>query len=40
MRTTCYDCPIQLAARKSGIQLDRLLVEVNEEIYKNRGITS
>lgn len=40
MRATCYDCPIQFAARKSGIQLDQLLVEVNEEIYKKRGITS
>jgi hypothetical protein len=40
MRLGCYDCPIRFAARKSGIQLDQLLVEINEEIYKRRGITS
>jgi hypothetical protein len=40
MRVSCYDCPIQFAALKSGIQLDGLLVEVNEAIYRNRGITN
>jgi hypothetical protein len=40
MRASCYDCPIQWAAQKSGIQLDDLLVEVNEEIYRRRGITN
>ena len=40
MRPSCYECPIQFAARKSGIQLDQLLVEVNQEIYRIRGITS
>lgn len=40
MRTTCYDCPIEFAARRSGAQLDDLLVEVNETIYKTRGITA
>jgi hypothetical protein len=40
MRVSCYDCPIQYAARKSGIQLDDLLVEVNEAIYRDRGITN
>jgi iron-sulfur cluster repair protein YtfE (RIC family) len=39
MRLSCYDCPIIHAARKSGIELDALLVEVNEAIYRNRGIT-
>jgi hypothetical protein len=40
MRVSCYECPIRHAARKSGIQLDDLLVEVNEAIYRNRGITN
>ena len=40
MRVSCYECPIQYAARKSGIRLDDLLVEVNETIYRNRGITN
>ena len=40
MRVSCYECPIQFAARKSEIQLDGLLVEVNETIYRNRGITN
>ena len=40
MRVSCYECPIQFAARKSGIQLDSLLVEVNEAIYRSRGITN
>lgn len=40
MRLSCYDCPIRFAARKSGIQLDQLLLEVNEEINKKRGITT
>ena len=40
MRESCYECPIQFAAKKSGVELDQLLVEVNEEIYKKRGITS
>jgi iron-sulfur cluster repair protein YtfE (RIC family) len=40
MRVSCYECPIQWAAQKSGIELDALLVEVNEAIYRNRGITN
>jgi hypothetical protein len=40
MRASCHDCPILYAARKSGIELDALLVEVNEEIYRKRGITN
>ncbi len=40
MRAGCYDCPITFAARKSGVQLDQLLVEVNQEVYRRRGITS
>jgi len=40
MRPSCCDCPIQFAAQRSGIKLDELLVEVNETIYKNRGITA
>lgn len=38
MRLSCYDCPIEHAARKSGVQLDGLLVELNEAIYRKRGI--
>jgi hypothetical protein len=38
MRQSCYDCPITYAARRSGAPLDDLLVQVNETIYRNRGI--
>ncbi len=40
MRVTCYCCPIECAARRSGAHLDDLLVEVNETIYRARGITA
>jgi hypothetical protein len=40
MRASCHDCPIQYAARRSGIELEAFLVEVNEEIYRRRGITN
>jgi iron-sulfur cluster repair protein YtfE (RIC family) len=39
VRVSCYDCPIRHAARKSGIELEDLLVGVNEAIYRGRGIT-
>jgi hypothetical protein len=38
MRQSCEDCPITYAARRSGAALDDLLVQVNETIYRNRGI--
>lgn len=38
MRPSCSDCPITYAARRSGAQLDDLLVQVNETIYRKRGI--
>ena len=38
MRAICYDLPIRNAARRSHVHLDDLLVEVNEAIYKARGI--
>lgn len=40
LRPPCYDCSIEQAARKVGAALDDLLVEVNEAIYKNRGVTA
>jgi hypothetical protein len=36
---SCYDCSIEMAARKVGAPFDDLLVEVNKVIYKNRGVT-
>ena len=40
LRPSCYDCSIQMAARKVGAKLDDLMVEVNKAIYKNRGVTA
>jgi len=39
LRPSCYDCSIQMAARKVGASLDDLMVEVNKAIYKSRGVT-
>jgi hypothetical protein len=39
-RPSCYDCSIEMAARKAGASLEDLLVEVNQVIYKNRGVTA
>ncbi len=36
----CYDCPIENAARRAGVALDELLVQLNEVVYKARGITA
>jgi hypothetical protein len=40
LRATCYDCPIEHAARQAGAPLDDLLVEVNVAIHKVRGVTA
>lgn len=40
LRPSCYDCSIEMAARKVGAPFDDLLVEVNKVIYKNRGVTA
>jgi len=40
LRPSCYDCSIEMAARKVGASFDDLLVEVNKAIYKSRGVTS
>ena len=40
LRPSCYDCSIEMAARKVGASFDDLLVEVNKAIYKRRGVTS
>ena len=37
---SCYDCSIEMAARKVGASFDDLLVEVNKAIYKSRGVTA
>ena len=39
LRPSCYDCSIEMAARKVGASYDDLLVEVNKAIYKSRGVT-
>ena len=38
LRSSCYDCPIEYAARRVGAPLDDLLVEVNRVIYRKRGV--
>lgn len=38
LRASCYDCSIEMAARKVGASFEDLLVEVNKVIYKNRGV--
>jgi len=40
LQPSCYDCSIEMAARKVGASFDDLLVEVNKAIYKNRGVTA
>jgi hypothetical protein len=40
LRPSCYDCSIEMAARKVGASLDDLMVEVNKAIYKSRGVTA
>jgi hypothetical protein len=40
LHPSCYDCSIEMAARKVGASLDDLMVEVNKAIYKNRGVTA
>jgi hypothetical protein len=40
LRPSCYDCSIEMAARKAGAFLDDLMVEVNKAIYKSRGVTA
>jgi len=40
LRPSCYDCPIEAAARKVGASFEDLLVEVNKAIYKHRGVTA
>ena len=40
LRPSCYDCSIEMAARKVGASFDDLMVEVNKAIYKCRGVTA
>jgi len=40
LRPSCYDCSIEMAARKVGVSLEDLMVEVNKAIYKSRGVTA
>ena len=40
LHPSCYDCSIEMAARKVNVSFDDLLVEVNKAIYKNRGVTA
>lgn len=40
LRPSCYDCTIEQAARKAGAALDDLLVQLNEVIYRKRGVTA
>jgi len=40
LRPSCYDCSIEMAARKVGASFEDLLVEVNKAIYKHRGVTA
>jgi hypothetical protein len=37
---SCYDCSVEMAARKAGVAFEDLMVEVNKAIYKSRGVTS
>lgn len=39
LRPSCYDCSIEMAARKVGVTLEDLMVEVNKAIYQSRGVT-
>jgi len=39
LRPPCYDCSIEMAARKVGASFQDLLVELNQAIYKRRSVT-
>jgi len=38
LRPSCFDCSIEMAARKVGASFEDLLVEVNKTIYHHRGV--
>ncbi len=38
LRQSCFDCSIEMAARKVGASMEDLLVAVNTEIHKARGV--
>lgn len=40
LRPSCFDCSIEMAARKVGASFEDLLVEVNKMIYQHRGVTA
>jgi hypothetical protein len=40
LRPSCDECSIEMAARKVGASFEDLLVAVNKEIYKSRGVTA
>jgi hypothetical protein len=40
LKASCYDCSIEMAARKAEASFEDLLVQVNAAIYKNRGLTA
>jgi len=40
LRPSCFDCSIEMAARKAGAPFEDLLVEVNKTIYHQRGLTA
>ena len=40
LRPSCFDCSIEMAARKAGAPFDDLLVEINKVIYQHRGVTA
>lgn len=40
LRPSCFDCSIEMAARKANAPFDDLLVEVNKAIYHQRGVTA
>jgi hypothetical protein len=40
LRASCYDCSIEMAARKVGASMEDLLVQVNTAIYRTRGVTA
>lgn len=40
LRESCFDCSIEMAARKVGASLEDLLVEVNKAIYRVRGLVA
>jgi hypothetical protein len=40
LRNSCFDCSIEMAARKVGASFEDLMVEVNKVIYKGRGVTA